>query len=249
MFHRPSAIHCDGLSKEVTVQVLSTESRRWLAPAAVCLLLGLLLAVQMKTQAKVRAEVRESRVAEEKVAQFLQVSAERDRLLAELRRLQQLASEHATQVQIQEEVLLGLASAGLVEVKGPGVRVSLADPMVSPASTSQVDPDDVMRVLNELRAGGAEALSVNGVRVTPQLVLTRTRERVGRIAVNGNPVVGAVEIKAIGDPQLLVASLAMRGGVVEQLSPWVDVRVVESYSLVLPAMESPPAYRYALPVR
>lgn len=238
-----------GHPKEVTVQVLSAESKRWLAPATVCLLLGLLLAVQMKTQDRVRAEVRESRVTEEKVAQFLQVSAERDRLLAELRRLQQLASEHATQVQIQEEVLLGLVSAGLVEVKGPGVTVSLADPMVSPASTTQVDPDDVMLVLNDLRAAGAEALSVGGVRVTPHMVLTHTRGPEGRIAVNGNPVVGAIEIKAIGDPQLMVASLTMRGGVVQRLSPWVDVRVMESYSLVLPAMESPPAYRYALPVR
>ena len=61
-------------------------------------------------------------------------------------------------------------SAGLLAVKGPGVRVSLNDSLLSQAPSGNVNDlvihsQDVQAVVNALWRAGAEALSINGQRL------------------------------------------------------------------------------------
>lgn len=222
---------------------------RWLPPAAICLLLGLLLALQLKTQARVREAAPQPRVTEELVAQFLQVSKERDRLLAERDQLQEAVSRHAVEARLRQELSMGLAGAGLVPVSGQGVVVQLSDLGPSPPTSRQVDPADVLLVINELRAAGAEALAVAGQRVTPRLAVGRAPGPKASLMVGDVRVEGAVRIAAVGDPELLLSSLTMRGGVVQRLTPWMQVQIQVYSDLLIPMIDSPPAMLHSKPAR
>lgn len=219
--------------------------RKSLGPALICLVLGLLVTLQMKTQDKVALTLRDTRVSEDMVAQLLSVTRERDRLRTELFRFQAEATEHATVGRLQEELALELASAGVREVKGPGIVVVLAD--LSSSSARQVSPIDVLLVLNELRAGGAEAIAINGKRVTDRLWVVRNRTGQGAaLHINGLNASGPVSITAVGDPGTLTASLQMRGGVVSYLTPWLKVDVRSEAALAIPAAPEP-VYSFSRP--
>lgn len=223
------------------------QFRQMLPPALASLLLGLLLALQMKTQVRAQEATKRARVTDEMIAQFIAVTRERDRMRSELERMKAAAT---VQAQLQEEILLELAAAGLTEVHGPGVTVTMANLSGTPIATTRVRVDDVMLVVNELKAGGAEAIAINGVRVTPGMVLSRSGDgQNGPIAVNREPVMGPLVMTAVGDPAVLMSSINMRGGVVQRLMPWIHITVAENENLVIPAAPAPPAYDYARPVR
>ncbi len=106
--------------------------------------------------------------------------------------------------------------AGLTEVEGPGIVVTLRDSKKTGGfAMEQIIHDmDVLRMVNELWAAGAEAISVNTHRVS-----TGTSFRcVGPVIhVEGTPISSPVVIRAIGDAQVLMGALAMPGGIVQEL--------------------------------
>lgn len=223
------------------------EWRRFLAPALVCTVLGLVMALQMKTQVKIQLTLREKRGSEAMLAQFQKVAEERDRLRTELDRLHELASLRASAVQLQQELDLELAAAGLLEVLGPGVIVTLTDQM--DGTPRKITADDIMLVLNELRAGGAEALAINGERVTARLRLIRADRSAGTpLRINQETVTGPVHIAAVGDPEALASSIQMRGGVASLFPPWVRVEVKTASELVIAAAPEP-LFDHGRPVR
>lgn len=101
-------------------------------------------------------------------------------------------------------------AAGTSPVTGPAVTVVLAD---APANVQPegVDPDllvvhqqDIQAVVNALWHGGAEAMTIQGVRV----VATTAIKCVGNVVVlHGIPYAPPYVITAIGDPHRLQASL------------------------------------------
>ncbi|MCQ1528125.1 DUF881 domain-containing protein [Lutispora saccharofermentans] len=99
--------------------------------------------------------------------------------------------------------------AGLEKVEGPGIIITLNDSSENLGDTD--DPSlyiihdiDVLEVVNELRAAGAEAISINGERVLG----TSDIECGGPIImIDGNRHATPFIIKAIGDPKALEASV------------------------------------------
>ncbi len=112
------------------------------------------------------------------------------------------------------------AGAGLVAVHGPGVTVRLndaprrADGALPPGATNVDDlvvhQQDVQAVVNALWVGGAEAMSIMGVRV----ISTSAVRCVGNtLLLNGRVYSPPFMITAIGDPAGLRAALASSEGV------------------------------------
>ncbi|MBX6394821.1 MAG: DUF881 domain-containing protein, partial [Alicyclobacillaceae bacterium] len=109
--------------------------------------------------------------------------------------------------------------AGTVPVHGPGVTVVIDDhhgpiPAGVDPRYAIVHDFDLRRVVNELYAGGAEAVAINGQRIG-----TRT----GVICIGPTIRVGLARlvppftIEAIGDPNRLQAQLNRPGGILELL--------------------------------
>ncbi len=94
---------------------------------------------------------------------------------------------------------------------GPGVTVTVTDPGMSPdlsdvskqrvAGSQQVILDrDLQLVVNSLWVGGAEAVSVGGARIGPNVTI---RQAGGGILVDNRPIASPYEIVALGPPRAM----------------------------------------------
>ena len=107
---------------------------------------------------------------------------------------------------------------GLTEVTGPGIIITLADSDIDSTSVLNssdllIHDIDLLKVVNELKNAGSEAISVNEQRVVP----TTSIECGGNIiTVNGQKIGSPFEIKAIGSPEAL-ANLSRPGGWLSKL--------------------------------
>ena len=63
-----------------------------------------------------------------------------------------------------------------------------------------IHDDDLLRVINELRAAGAEAIAINGERI---VAMSEIRCAGPTLSVNNNRSAPPYEIKAIGNPNNL----------------------------------------------
>jgi uncharacterized protein YlxW (UPF0749 family) len=102
---------------------------------------------------------------------------------------------------------LSLAAAS-TPVNGPGLTLTITDPGVSPnlsdVSKQRVNGSrqiildrDLQLVVNSLWASGAEAISVGGVRIGPNVTI---RQAGGAILVDNNPTGSPYTILAVGPP-------------------------------------------------
>jgi len=84
---------------------------------------------------------------------------------------------------------------GTLPVIGPGLRVSVADASTSTGGRSRVLDRDLQDVVNALWTAGAEAIAVNGERLTSQSAI---RQAGDAILVDFRPLVSPYVITAIG---------------------------------------------------
>lgn len=142
------------------------------------------------------------------------------------------------------------AVAGLTPVNGPGVRIVLTDnPAASQGAVGPFVPGivhdfDVLQVVNELRSAKADAIAVNGMRVTG---ITPIRCVGPAIYVNWEPVTAPFHIDALGDPKTLQSALSMPNGIVDNLrtNGAIGVKVLPQKKLALPATANVPTLKVA----
>ncbi len=110
-----------------------------------------------------------------------------------------------------QELAAGLSAhevaAGIVAVTGPGVVVTLSDRPVEDASEEpeRVLDADVRLAVNGLLVAGAEAIAVNGQRITAASAI---RSAGDAILVNFHPLAPPYVVEAIGPPRRLSDSFA-----------------------------------------
>jgi len=143
---------------------------------------------------------------------------------------------------------LGLVS-GELPVTGPGLRYTIADapsatavgqdPRDTDTSQGQVLDRDLQIIVNGLWAAGAEAIAINGERLT---TLSAIRSAGQAILVDFRPLVPPYVVEAIGDPAHLQAGFAsdMAGAYVQSLRDnyGIQVSVSSQRSLTLPGAGS-----------
>lgn len=113
--------------------------------------------------------------------------------------------------------------AGLTDVKGDGVIITLND--AEEKNPIQVDwsllhDSDIYEVVNELKKGGAQAISINNERVisTTEIVCAGPT-----IRVNRNRYAVPYEIKAIGDPKRLYSTFIESP--IYSVLKWLEIRI------------------------
>ncbi|MGC4807777.1 DUF881 domain-containing protein [Micromonospora sp. DT233] len=191
------------------------------------------------------------------VAQIKQRQAETDALAAQADRLREdvgrqrdaaLSGSQASRLRRLE------AGTGLGRVRGDGVVVRLADaPAAEKDSVTgsgggppRVLYTDLQRVANDLWAAGAEAVAINGQRLTAMSTIRSAGEAV---LVDFRPVTGPYEVSAIGPGSMRErfddsrAAYLMRD-LVESVGLSFQVRQVDG--LTLPGAPEP-RLRYAEP--
>jgi uncharacterized protein YlxW (UPF0749 family) len=219
------------------------------------MVLGVMLAVQIKVQHDIRGPLTFGR-SEEISVMLQQTENERNLLRQEVATLREQLTKAAEGQQsaqaLQDALLRSEMMAGATAVKGPGVKLVLDDSK-TPRQQGE-DPnlfvlhdDDLLKVVNELRAAGAEAVSINGQRLVAR---SEIRCAGPTISINNTRTAPPVEILAIGDPATLESALRMRGGVLDQLGFWkIDIKLSKVQELTIPAYNGPLQFVYAKPAK
>lgn len=191
---------------------------RNIALMVVCIILGVMLALQYKSvnynQSMASYEnMRLDELKNELITMQNQKNSLQERL-AELQDENQTyakvkAGDSEASQQIQNSLKKARIFAGLETVKGAGIIVTLDD-----YASIHVMDYDILNIVNELRASGAQAISVNDERI---VAMTEIREAGQYVMINGRQYKAPFTIKAIADPDDLEHSLTLIGGVVEML--------------------------------
>ncbi|MFG2104914.1 DUF881 domain-containing protein [Micromonospora echinaurantiaca] len=220
----------------------------------VLVLLGFLFAVAYKqtlADEPGRSQARSGLVAQikERQAEADRLAARSDQLREEVARQRELALSGSQAARLRDLE----AGTGMGRVRGDGVVVRLADaPGKQDAVTGagagppRVLYSDLQAVANDLWSAGAEAIAINGQRLTATSTIRSAGEA---ILVDFRPVTGPYEVSAIGPGSMKRrfedsrSALLMRE-VAEQTGLSFGVRKVDD--LTLPAAPEP-QLRYAEP--
>lgn len=217
------------------------------AIALVCIVLGFMLAVQFRTTQDIKSTVPFQRI--EDISQRLaQTEKERDALLEEVQSLRKSSNKEVLSKEI-ENVKMG---AGVTPLKGPGVVVTIDDSKRQSKTGENpnlylIHDDDLLKVINELWAASAEAISINEQRL---IASSEIRCAGPTLSVNNTRYSPPYEITAIGDPKNLENALKMRGGVVETLQFWgIQVSIKKLDEVNVPGYKGTFRFEYAHPVK
>ncbi|MBP2644857.1 MAG: hypothetical protein H6Q75_297 [Firmicutes bacterium] len=216
------------------------------AIAFVCVVLGIMIAVQFRTTQDIRSTLPYQRV-EDMAQRLSQTEKERDALANEVEKLRKAAGSGVVSQEL-ETIKMG---AGTVALTGPGVVVTIDDSKrpTKPGENPNlylIHDDDILKVINELRAAGAEAIAVNEQRL---IATSEIRCAGPTLSVNNTHYSPPYEIRAIGDSQTMENALRLRGGVAETLQFWgIQVGIKAQEKVDIPAYKGSFRFDYAKPV-
>jgi uncharacterized protein YlxW (UPF0749 family) len=226
--------------------MLASKQAKLLVAFVSCIL-GFMIATQLRSVANIKAAALPYQRVEDLTEQLKRMEKERSELLLEVEKLRAKSSDAFYAKELQR---LG-GYAGTVKLQGPGVVVTIDDSkrQSKPGDNPNlylIHDDDLLKVINELKAAGAEALSINGQRI---IAISEIRCAGPTLSVNNVRSSPPYVIKAIGDPQTLDAALKMRGGVVETLKFWgIQVQAATEQNVIIPAYKGAFSFEYAKPL-
>ena len=195
------------------------ETRWYDRPAAIagCLLIGFVLVVayiHTHRGAPEAAKVHDSLVTRVRAAQ--QGGNDLANRVNDLER--QLSAALPKSGPLAKDLDLARLQAGLIAVSGPGMTVTLSEPpqptatptpgrggTTSIGTTNTLTDRDVRSIVNELWRDGAEAISVNDIRLTPTSAIRFAGEAV---LVDFQPITPPYEIRALGNADELSTNFA-----------------------------------------
>lgn len=135
---------------------------------------------------------------------------------------------------------------GSSKVEGPGLRITVDDRHDYIDNEEIMDyithNSDLLRVVNELKNAGAEAISINGKRFFNKTAITCEGPV---IMVNGEFIVPPFEILAIGDPEALQYSLSLpESHIAEMKSRGLFLKIEKKDSITIDGINHTNIIRY-----
>ena len=173
------------------------RNRGQLSIAIVCVILGIMLAVQFRTTKNIPYSLPYQRV-EDLSQRLLNAEKERDAIQTQLRNLHQRSASNAATLEMDTLKM----DAGIVPVQGAGIIITVDDTKVSTPLGNKnpnlylIKDEDILKILNELRGGGAEAISINNQRI---IASSEFRTAGSFFSVNN---------KSLSSPRILILDLA-----------------------------------------
>jgi uncharacterized protein YlxW (UPF0749 family) len=149
---------------------------------------------------------------------------------------------------MQQDFKQAQIRAGLTSVTGPGIMITLDDNHSGQKANPDDDPqqyiihfENILNIVGELKAAGAEAIAVNGQR----MITTSEIRCVGNvILVNTTRIAPPFEIHAIGSPSLMM-NMVNYGELAILRSSNYPVHIQEEPALILPAYKGDLQFQYA----
>lgn len=191
-------------------------------------------------------------LVEQESARGDELLAEVEMLRAEVETLGQAATAGVPQISPDRAVPTGILT-GRTAVRGPGLRVTVQDAPADGLQAQQWKPDDLVvhqqdleGIINALWAGGAEAMTLEGQRVSS---LSAFRCVGNVLSLHGRVYSPPYDVVAIGDQQEMVDALYASRSVGAYLDFVEEVglgwEVVEIDDVTMPAYTGTSSLTYA----
>ncbi len=205
--------------------------------------LGFMLSIQYRAQNTSAGDLSMQRT-ENLIAMVRDLSDKRQRLNFEINDLYKKLTTQTTSYEnmeekkanLEEELIKLRIANGTIPVQGPGLTVTIDEYM-------PVLYVDIIYLVNELWAAGAEAIAINDQRINANSSIFYMESDDGSgmyITVNDKKLEYPIVIKAIGNPNNLEKGLTIPGGIMDNLALFrAYPRLEQSESLTVPALELP----------
>jgi uncharacterized protein YlxW (UPF0749 family) len=220
------------------------KKNQWFMPITIVFLcMGIFLSVQYKAQTRVASDLTMQR-QENLIAMIRSLSEKRNNLNLELADLsKQLNSQTNSSkdygklvASINEETEKLKNLSGALAVSGPGLSITISKNM-------PVLHVDLVGIINGLNDAGAEAISINDIRITSRTALySADEDQTMFLTINGKKLNYPIIIRAIGNSNNLEKGLTMPGGAVDILSLFAVPELKKSDSIFIPALAEQPAF-------
>jgi uncharacterized protein YlxW (UPF0749 family) len=227
--------------------------------------LGFLAVLPFKSEVKHGSNVADPR--QEALIQLFEASEnerkslqeEVDELRLEVTEYQADALSGKSSLDMIQEKLNSIENlAGLTSVQGPGIEITLSDanrqvidigPESFDRSALVIHDQDLMLLINELKAAGAEAISIKSGEVEERVVASTFVRCTGpTLIVNNKKMASPFTVRAIGDSDILAASLEIPDGLLDQLRRFgIQIRLSKVKSLTIPGYTGSRVLSYAQP--
>lgn len=188
------------------------------------------------------------------------VQDEKDAVTEELMELEARMSAIESEKAEEDAFINGLVSdlekykmsAGVVDVKGSGILITIKDPVADDEyqqgfSTIMYNYDLLLSLVNKLKEAGAEAISINEQRIAANTEISMAGSNVN---INGTPTAPPYYIKAIGNPDTLNDAINIRSGIVETMKMRYNLNVstIKKQELTIPRYTGTIKFKYAEPI-
>ena len=156
-------------------------------------------AIETMRESELRTELANTKQKYEEVSSKLQ---EVESKIAEHKA--KIESDEDTAILLINEVAEAEMYVGYTKLKGEGIQIILID-----NDFKSIESYDIITLLNELKLAGAEAIEINGQRITTYSEIVDVN---GNILVNTSKISGPYVIKAIGNQKYLESAITIKGG-------------------------------------
>lgn len=220
----------------------------WIVP--VCILLGLLIAMQYKQFQSELQQGGTSANYNTLSRQYNELKVQKEILESDIEQLEKQLNQSLSEAdlgaltpELREDLQYYMMAGGFTDVNGQGITIQFDLP--DPDNVINLDHfyQELVLLTNELHAAGAEAISINNERI---IANSEIRLAGSAIMINGQSHRAPFEIKAIGDKDTLEGALSMRFGFIENARNngyFIEVRKADQ--IEIPKYPTKPFFRHA----
>lgn len=217
------------------------------------LILGILLSMQLRIMNDMTGGVGSSQESKQLQKEYKELQEKRMQLEQELSELETKLSEiknsELRENLIEEELKKDIEKydllAGYKEAKGPGILVRFQEVEAEgQESLLKYNYEFLLSIINKLNASGAEGIAINSERY---VAMTDVKLVADQLRINDNPVFPPFEIRAIGNPDTLEATLNIRYGVLWDLRNRfkINASIEKREDIILPRYTKPMNFKYS----
>lgn len=238
--------HLQPIHTRLRAAILAVPRGTHLLLFVICLILGIALVTQVRAQ---RTDPLSSLSQEQLVELLDNLSVQEQNLRVERGRLESQVSQLEDESQKEEAAAAAAKKAeeqakinsGQVAVHGPGIEMVIAD------STHSLSSTHFVMAMGELRNAGAEAVDINGHRITITSSFTNDG---GVIRVDGEEITSPYVWKVIGDSQTISTALEIQAGSAAQMrAKGASVTITQIKDLTITSTSTPKTPEFAKEVQ
>jgi len=214
-------------------------------------LLTMIIFIQFKTISYTDVDTLETMQESELRAEITGIKTKYDETLSKLEETnskikeyeETINTEKEASVVLQEELMNSRNILGKNVVQGEGVIVTLTD--VEVGKFGKIYAKDLIQLVNNLRAAGAEAISINDQRIVPNSYISDITSTF--ISVNRKKIVSPYVVKAIGDVTYLESGLSQKqyGYIDTKRNEGKGVTLEKSDSIIINAYNGELKFKHA----